>query len=108
MINISDIGDPSYICSPQSTIIAAVIVVLLLNFGLVTGFIFFYRMKRKHWVKSKEAEGQVPRREDLPPPLPPHNTRHGAVYSQAGQQEVIFKSAYDNSRPRTSRWDLIT
>ena len=51
-MNISDIGDPSYICSPQSTIIAAVIVVLLLNFGLVTAFIFFYRMKRKHWVKS--------------------------------------------------------
>ena len=95
MINISDIGDPSYICSPQSTIIAAVIVVLLLNFGLVTAFIFFYRMKRKHWVKSREAEGPAPRREDLPPPLPPHNSRQGAggtMYSKGGQQEVIFRS----------------
>jgi len=98
-----DIGDPSYICSPQSTIIAAVIVVLLLNFGLVTGFIFFYRMKRKHWVKSKEVEGPVPRRGDLPPPLPPHNNRHGTMYSQTGHQDVMFKSAYDNTRARTSR-----
>ena len=102
-MNISDIGDPSYICSPQSTIIAAVIVVLLLNFGLVTGFVFFYRMKRKHWVKSKEAEGAGPRREDIPPPLPPHNNRHGALYSQDGGQEVIFKSAYDNTRSRAAR-----
>ena len=81
------------------------IVVLLLNFGLVTGFIFFYRMKRKHWGKSKEAEGGAggPRREDIPPPLPPHNSRHGAMYSQAGGQEVIFKSAYDNTRSRAGR-----
>ena len=52
----ADIGDPSYICSPQSTIIAAVIVVLLLNFSLVAGFVFFYRLKRKHWTKTKEGE----------------------------------------------------
>ena len=81
--------------------------VLLLNFGLVTGFVFFYRMKRKHWVKSKEAEGAGgvggPRREDIPPPLPPHNSRQGAVYSQAGGQEVIFKSGYDNTRSRAGR-----
>ena len=78
---------------------------LLLNFGLVTGFVFFYRMKRKHWVKSKEAEGGPgPRREDIPPPLPPHNNRQGgALYSQAGGQEVLFKSAYDNTRSRAGR-----
>ena len=48
-----DMGDPSYVCSPQSTIIAVLIVIGTLVLGLVTGFVFFYRMKRKHWSKVR-------------------------------------------------------
>ena len=46
-----DIGDPSYVCSPQSTIIAVLMVIGGLFLGLIAGFVFFYRMKRKHWSK---------------------------------------------------------
>ena len=46
-----DIGDPSYVCSPQSTIIAVLMVIGGLFVGLIAGFVFFYRMKRKHWSK---------------------------------------------------------
>ena len=96
-----DIGDPSFVCSPQSTIIAIVIVVAFLNFGLVAGFVFFYRMKKKHWVKVKEADNP---RSEVPPPLPPHHPRggSGAIYSNGGQ-EVLFKSAYDPP-PRAARF----
>jgi uncharacterized protein YneF (UPF0154 family) len=45
------------VCSPQSTIIAIIIVVVFLNTGLVAGFIFFYRTKRKQWTKVKEVRG---------------------------------------------------
>ena len=87
-------------CSPQSTIIAIVIVVVFLNFGLIAGFIFFYRLKRKHWMKTKDADNP---RTELPPPLPPHHPRgSGAVYSNGGQ-EVLFKSAYDPP-PRAARF----
>ena len=89
-------------CSPQSTIISIVIVVVFLNFGLVAGGIFFYRMKRKHWIKTKEADNPSPRTE-LPPHLPPHHPRgSGAIYSNGGQ-EVLFKSAYDPP-PRAARF----
>jgi len=95
-----DIGDPSFVCSPQSTLIAIVIVVVFLNFGLVAGFIFFYRLKRKHWMKTKEADNP---RTEMPPPLPPHHPRgSGAIYSNGGQ-EVLFKSAYDPP-PRAARF----
>jgi len=95
-----DIGDPSYICSPQSTIVASVIVVVLLNLSLIGGFVFFYRLKRKSWVKTKEAEDPRPRRQDLPPPLPPHNPRH------PGSGDVMFRNTYSdkNSTGRSSRF----
>ena len=92
-----DIGDPSYICSPQSTIIAAVIVVLLLNFSLVAGFVFFYRLKRKHWTKTKEVEElRQPRRQEVPPPLPPHHPRGHAGH------DVMFRGHYDKTSGRSS------
>jgi len=94
-ISTYDIGDPSYICSPQSTIIAAAIVVLLLNFSLIAGFIFFYRLKRKTWSKTKEVEG-TSRRQDVPPPLPPHNSRH--------QGEVMYRNTYDKNSSRSTRF----
>jgi len=95
-----DIGDPSYVCSPQSTIIAVLMVIGGLFLGLIAGFVFFYRMKRKHWSKVRESD------RSQPPPLPPHHPRAagggGAVYSNTGQ-EVLFKSAFD-APPRAARF----
>jgi len=92
-----DMGDPSYVCSPQSTIIAVLMVIGGLFIGLVTGFLFFYRVKRKHWTKVRESE------RSQPPPLPPHHPRAagggGSVYSNSGP-EVLFKSAYSTSTRR--------
>jgi hypothetical protein len=68
--------------------------------GLIAGFVFFYRMKRKHWSKVRESE------RSQPPPLPPHHPRAagggGAVYSNTGQ-EVLFKNAFD-APPRAARF----
>ena len=68
-----DMGDPSYVCSPQSTIVAVLMVIGSLFLGLVAGFVFFYRMKRKHWSKVQETT----RSSHQPPPLPPHHPRSG-------------------------------
>ncbi|XP_023323415.1 uncharacterized protein LOC111697594 [Eurytemora carolleeae] len=88
--------DPSFVCSPQSTIIAIIIVVVFINTGLVVAGIFFYRMKRKSWRKVREVERSRP--VDMPPPLPPHHpSRTNAVYSNLGQ-DVLFKTA---SNPRS-------
>jgi len=92
-----DLQDPNYVCSPQSTIISVIIVVLFINMGLIVGAVFFYRMKRTSWMKTREVENCRP--PNLPPPLPPHNsTRNSAVYSNTG--DVLFKSTYD-SNPRS-------
>jgi hypothetical protein len=53
---IQDLGDPSYVCSPQSTIIAIIIVAVFLNTGFVAGAVFFYRTKRNQWTKLKEVK----------------------------------------------------
>ena len=97
-----DIGDPSYVCSPQSTIIAVLMVIGGLFLGLIAGFVFFYRMKRKHWSKVSPKQMKIKsldksldikmwtlqklgfsnvldkvRESDRsqPPPLPPHHPR---------------------------------
>ena len=54
-----DIGDPSYVCSPQSTIIAVLMVIGGLFLGLIAGFVFFYRMKRKHWSKVSPKQKKI-------------------------------------------------
>ena len=54
-----DIGDPSYVCSPQSTIIAVLMVIGGLFLGLIAGFVFFYRMKRKHWSKVSPKQMKI-------------------------------------------------
>lgn len=50
-----DFNDPSYVCSPQSTIIASVIIVIVLNIGLIAAFVVFYRLKRKQWSKRSAS-----------------------------------------------------
>jgi hypothetical protein len=50
-----DFNDPSYVCSPQSTIIVSVIIVVVLNVGLIAAFIVFYRLQRKQWAKRSAS-----------------------------------------------------
>ena len=50
-----DFNDPSYVCSPQSTIIVSVIIVVVLNIGLIAAFLVFYRLKRKQWSKRSAS-----------------------------------------------------
>merc|ERR1719511_414125 len=42
-------SNPEYVCSPHSTIISAVIIVVIMNIILITAFIVFYRYKRQRW-----------------------------------------------------------
>jgi hypothetical protein len=44
------------VCSPQSTIIAIIIVAVFLNTGFVAGAVFFYRTKRNQWTKLKQVK----------------------------------------------------
>jgi len=93
-------SDPSYVCTPQSTIAAIVVVLVFLFSGLLLGAIFFYRLKRTGWRKAIEADKCRP---DIPPPLPPHHPRsssgysNSAVYSNSGQ-DVLFKSTYESNQ----------
>ena len=50
-----DFNDPSYVCSPHSTIIVTVIIVVVLNIGLLAAFLVFYRLKRKQWAKRSAS-----------------------------------------------------
>ena len=42
-------------CSPQSTIIVSVIIVVVLNVGLIAAFLVFYRLKQKQWAKRSAS-----------------------------------------------------
>ena len=50
-----DFNDPAYVCSPQSTIIVTVIILVILNIGLFTAFVVFYRLKRRQWAKRSAS-----------------------------------------------------
>ena len=39
-----DLSDPSFVCSPQSTIISVAVVLISLNVVFVAAFVFFYRL----------------------------------------------------------------
>jgi hypothetical protein len=43
------------VCSPHSTIIISIIIVVVLNVGLFAAFVVFYRMKRKQWAKRSAS-----------------------------------------------------
>ncbi|RXG51278.1 hypothetical protein Avbf_17523 [Armadillidium vulgare] len=45
-----------YICSPTSSVIAAVIVLLVLLFATAVAFAFFYRSKKRLWKKESECD----------------------------------------------------
>lgn len=53
-----------YVCTPTSTVIAAVLTLMVLLCATATGFVFFYRTKKRHWQKMGSCE---------PFPLPPQH-----------------------------------
>ena len=82
-------GNPDYVCSPHSTIIASVIIVVVLNIITITAFVVFYRYKRKEWVKRsmtsevgrlRPVSSRVHPATAPPPPLPSRpSTASGAL-----------------------------
>ncbi|XP_045103920.1 uncharacterized protein LOC123499645 isoform X4 [Portunus trituberculatus] len=69
-----------YVCTPTSTVIAAVLTLLVLLCATVTGFVFFYRTKKRHWQKMGSCE---------PFPLPPQPKSQFFNSS-----DVMFRAAY--------------
>ena len=61
-----DASNPDYVCSPHSTIIASVIIVVVLNIITITAFVVFYRHKRKEW-RKRSAVSEVTHRGGLRP-----------------------------------------
>ena len=41
----------NYMCTPTSTVIAAIMTLLILTVGAIAGFTFFYRTKKRQWQK---------------------------------------------------------
>ena len=81
--------DPSYICSPHSTLVAVIVIILVINVAMVAAVIIFYRQKRKHWSKRVGAVGhhqpEAPRHTAAvapPPPIPsrPSSSTSGVVF----------------------------
>jgi len=102
-------GNPDYVCSPHSTIIASVIIVVVLNIITITAFVVFYRYKRKEWVKRsmtsevgrlRPVSSRVHPATAPPPPLPSRpSTASGAlgpsppIYNSSNS-EVTYKDPY--------------
>nr|CAD7433755.1 unnamed protein product [Timema monikensis] len=70
-------GD-EHICTPTSMVIASVLTLLFFNVGLVAGFIFFYRVRKKQWKKANSLESN---------------------FSTIPIPEVLFRSVYDRLPP---------
>lgn len=69
-----------YVCTPTSTVIAAVLTLLVLLCAISAGFVFFYRSKKRHWQKMGSCE---------PFPIPPQPKSQ--FYNSP---EVMFRAAY--------------
>ena len=48
-------NDSSYVCSPQMTIVASIIIVGVVIIGLIAGFAIFYRYKKRQWLGGRKA-----------------------------------------------------
>ena len=66
LLHLVDASNPDYVCSPHSTIIASVIIVVVLNIITITAFVVFYRHKRKEW-RKRSAVSEVSHRGVLRP-----------------------------------------
>ncbi len=119
-----ELGDPSYICSPHSTLIVVIVIILVLNVAMVAAFVIFYRFgqtltistrssiktifcrqKRKYWSKrvgvsspatvTTSSSSSSSSSTALPPPIPSRPSS-----STSG---VLFKSAYHAPSAGNSR-----
>ena len=103
-------GNSDYVCSPHSTIMAAIITVIIMFIILIIAFAVFYRYQRRKWLKKGGvAIGTIsePRIRPVssrvhpnapPPPLPSRpSTASGAlgptppVYNSSSSSEVLYK-----------------
>ncbi|XP_068082053.1 uncharacterized protein [Anabrus simplex] len=70
--------EDDYVCTPKSTVIAAVLTLTMFNSGLILAFIFFYRVRKKQWKKLDASETNF-----TPVPIP----------------EVLFRNVYGRLPP---------
>jgi hypothetical protein len=76
------------VCTASSTVIASVFTTVFFNVGLVAGFIFFYRTKKREWQKLSGLDDSA---------------FHEQASSGGGfSPEVLFRSVYDRLPPRPS------
>ena len=47
--------DSNYVCSPQMTIVASIIIVVVIILGLIAGFAIFYRYKKRQWLNGRKG-----------------------------------------------------
>ncbi|XP_059489112.1 uncharacterized protein LOC132204551 isoform X2 [Neocloeon triangulifer] len=87
-------SEDGFVCTPSSTIIASVFTTVFFNVGLVAGFVFFYRTKKKQWQKLSGYDNttfQNPGRADT-------SDGGSGIFSP----EVLFRSVYDRLPARPS------
>jgi hypothetical protein len=84
--------DEGYVCTASSTVIASVFTTIFFNVGLVAGFIFFYRTKKREWQKLSGFEDNTTY----------HNQHTGGSGGAGFSPEVLFRSVYDRLPPRPS------
>ncbi|KAK7068496.1 hypothetical protein SK128_019538 [Halocaridina rubra] len=69
-----------YVCTPTSTVVAAVLTLLVLLCAGAIGFVFFYRSRKRHWQKMGNCD---------PFPVPPQPKNQFF-----NSPEVMFRAAY--------------
>ena len=55
MLALVEKTDSNYVCSPQMTIVASIIIVVVLIIGLIAGFAIFYRYKKRQWLTGRKG-----------------------------------------------------
>jgi len=92
--------DEGYVCTASSTVIASVFTTVFFNVGLVAGFIFFYRTKKREWQKLSGFGGGGGG--DSPTFHTGGGGGGGGSRGDIFSPEVLFRSVYDRLPPRPS------
>ena len=95
-----------YVCSPQTTIVASVVIVVVLFVGMLSAFTAFYRYKRRQWTRkvnySSSGRGRssqvVPTicagaSREQPPPVPARPATASGALGVSGARHTVQPEA---------------